>query len=216
MAGARPPRVPADTRALSNTSRPSAARCCALPSEGGALAAPRDRPAEHEGHEVLFYCSSGGGGCCDGGDAEAWNEHAPRALRGLQKTKRATERELPLDFATTTSMVFGECLDFVLALVRDTVCCFRGEGFGPDGDPDSESGAAAGADGHSTPRHAAYSVWLHSDERQRGRERGEAHPRSLSAAVIPPSSRPWSTSTRARPRRPSTTTTTPRPHSFKR
>lgn len=30
--------------------------------------------SNHEGHEVYFYKSSDGGGCCDCGDYEAWNE----------------------------------------------------------------------------------------------------------------------------------------------
>lgn len=32
------------------------------------------RDSDHEGHEVFFHRASGGGGCCDCGDSEAWAE----------------------------------------------------------------------------------------------------------------------------------------------
>ena len=39
----------------------------------------------HEGHDVMFYRSGGRGGCCDGGDPEAWLPSAPQILRGVKR-----------------------------------------------------------------------------------------------------------------------------------
>ena len=75
-------------------------------------------PADHAGHEVMFYCSSGRGGCCDGGDPEAWRQSAPQALRGLKK-QTTDGPELEPAMASTAVLLFAEIFDWCLAVVAD-------------------------------------------------------------------------------------------------
>ncbi len=78
----------------------------------------------HDGHEVTFYSSSGRGGCCDGGDPEAWVPSAPAILRGIKK--QTTEvPQLPAPVADAASQLFRACFGFTLRLLSDTARSFE-------------------------------------------------------------------------------------------
>ena len=77
----------------------------------------------HPGHEVMFYSSSGRGGCCDGGDPEAWLTSAPAILRGIKK-QTTSDPELPAPLADTATQLFRACFGFTLRLLADTLHAF--------------------------------------------------------------------------------------------
>lgn len=114
----------------------------------------------HDGHEVTFYSSSGRGGCCDGGDPEAWVPTAPAILRGIKKQSTLAP-ELPAPVAEAASQLFRACFGFTLRLLSDVLRAFE------PGAIDSWDEVRRGsplAQESSDPERSSFRVRLHNDD----------------------------------------------------
>jgi ATP-dependent Clp protease adapter protein ClpS len=118
----------------------------------------------HDGHEVMFYSSSGRGGCCDGGDPEAWVATAPAILRGIKK-QTTDEPELPAPVAAAASQLFRACFGFTLRLLSDTL---RGFEPGAIDSWDAERGDASASpwaqESSMDTQRSSFRVRLHNDD----------------------------------------------------
>jgi hypothetical protein len=82
--------------------------------------------SDHKNHEVYFHKSSSGGGCCDCGDAEAWNEKGNCTQHGTDKSSSTIDPTsiLPTQLVSGLSSVLsGICL-LLLNLLTSELQCF--------------------------------------------------------------------------------------------
>jgi hypothetical protein len=79
--------------------------------------------SEHQNHEVYFYKSSGGGGCCDCGDTEAWKESGACPKHRADDSSAATSDPLsllPPEIVTGfNSVLHGVVLFFYSMIIRE-------------------------------------------------------------------------------------------------
>ena len=81
--------------------------------------------SDHEGHEVYFYRSSasGGGGCCDCGDPEAWQDCGNCCNHGADRASKSIDpvSVIPAELLTTLDPVITGVLLIILNVITTEV-----------------------------------------------------------------------------------------------
>ena len=117
----------------------------------------------HDGHEVTFYSSSGRGGCCDGGDPEAWVPSAPAILRGIKK-QTTDAPTLPAAVADAASQLFRACFGFTLRLLSDTLRSFEPGAIESWGEVRRDGASPVSRESAEDTERSSFRVRLHNDD----------------------------------------------------
>lgn len=92
--------------------------------------------SNHEGHNVTFSISKGGGGCCDCGDPEAWNREVPCSIhtRHNSTSMEDADHDLPTPIDQNLQDSLTGTISAALDYVIDVLSCSSETMTVPEGD----------------------------------------------------------------------------------
>lgn len=96
--------------------------------------------SQHEGHDVFFYHAQAGG-CCDCGDADAWDPRGFCTKHGASRATADPLRGVPPDLVSQCSLVLDECVRAIILSCSEAVGAYTTPQI--DEDDDSEASRAA-------------------------------------------------------------------------